>query len=352
MSGEKVNPAPVQGTGSSTSQSQLASMGCEVLSSVTETPAARVPRSQRINPDSIQALWFTVGLVGFLVATSFMVSFAGLTEVAAWVGLPVWMRWTVPAFIDVAILAYSLAVLIHRSRGEKTWPSWVSLGLFTCVSVIANAAHALSVEHSILWQALIGAGLAALAPIGVFAATEELGRLVVEQPVTMPRANGEPAVAGPVVPASVEPPRIEPDPEDDPEPPQDPEPSPDPSPEPNPIKTEESPAAPVAAAEAQDRTPVEERTPVFEEITAARNALDVEAPVLSVVEPTTALGPNVSDFDQLTRWVVARVNEGQVPSAKDAALLLGVSDRTARRKLAALREEKPQIFVAAARKQA
>ncbi|MGP9529619.1 DUF2637 domain-containing protein [Glutamicibacter sp. AOP5-A2-18] len=68
-------------------------------------------------------LWLAVSLVVFLGAISFMVSFAGLVAVAEWAGLPPAMRWTVPIFIDTAILVYSIAVLVHRSRGEKTWAS-------------------------------------------------------------------------------------------------------------------------------------------------------------------------------------------------------------------------------------
>ena len=181
MTREKANPAPGMVRDSMLAKSND-KVGIEARSSLPKDAGKSVRTSRRINPDSIQTLWFTVGIVGILAATSFMVSFAGLTEVAKWVGVPSWMSWTVPAFIDLSIIAYSLAVLVHRSRGEATWASWLSLGLFTGVSVIANAAHALSFPHENAWQAWIGAGIAALAPVGVFAATEELGRLAVEQP--------------------------------------------------------------------------------------------------------------------------------------------------------------------------
>lgn len=313
--------------------------------------------SRRINPDSIQTLWFTVGVVGFLAATSFMVSFAGLTEVAKWVGVPTWMRWTVPAFIDMAILAYSLAVLIHRSRGEATWASWISLSLFTGVSVIANAAHALSIEHAVNWQAWIGAGIAALAPIGVFAATEELGRLAVEQPASAPKQEpveslGErPAPAArseelpmtppisapaPALPPVVE---IKPEPDEDPEPPT--------TPEPEPTKKEESPEV---EAEAD--------TPLFDQVVEEAVAEPVRepepvalAPKLTVVSAPQR-GAEVTDLDKLTRWVALELEAGRTPSAKAAAELLEASERTARRKLASLKESRPEVFSAAERKQA
>ena len=91
----------------------------------------------RINPDSHRTLWVTVGLVVFLAITSFAVSFSGLIEVAEWVGLPHWLRWTVPAFIDVAILAYGLAAVIHKSRGEPVGATWISLSIFTAAFWLA-----------------------------------------------------------------------------------------------------------------------------------------------------------------------------------------------------------------------
>lgn len=316
--------------------------------------------SRRINPDSIQTLWFTVGVVGFLAATSFMVSFAGLTEVAKWVGVPTWMRWTVPAFIDMAILAYSLAVLIHRSRGEATWASWISLSLFTGVSVIANAAHALSIEHAVNWQAWIGAGIAALAPIGVFAATEELGRLAVEQPALVPkkehvetlgehpvsqrpapaaRSDALPMALQMSAPSPVLPPveELKPEPDEDPEPPT--------TPEPEPTKTEDSPE-------------VEADTPLFDQVIEEAVAAPVREPETVAVAPKLTVvsapqrGAEVTDLDKLTRWVALELEAGRTPSAKAAAELLEASERTARRKLASLKENRPELFSTSKRKQA
>lgn len=145
--------------------------------------AATATRGGRINPDSRQMLWLAVSLVGFVGAISFMVSFAGLVAVAEWAGLPPAMRWTVPIFIDTAILVYSIAVLVHRSRGEKTWASWLSLGAFTFVSVLANVGHVLLLDQNMdSFKTGIGAIVAGMAPIGVFAATEELGRLAIARP--------------------------------------------------------------------------------------------------------------------------------------------------------------------------
>lgn len=146
--------------------------------------------SPRINPDSIKTLWLTVVLIFILGVTSFLVSFNGLLDVAAWVGLPSYLRWTVPAFIDISILAYSMAAVIHKARNERVAATWVSLGVFTLISVVANAVHALSKgEGETLVQMAIGATIAAAAPIAVFAATEELSRLAFRAPTAL--ADGQ-----------------------------------------------------------------------------------------------------------------------------------------------------------------
>ncbi|MFE4198466.1 DUF2637 domain-containing protein [Paenarthrobacter sp. NPDC056912] len=241
----------------------------------------------RINPDSLRALWFTVTLVCFLAAASFMVSFAALHEVAAWVGLPVWMRWTVPVFIDVAILAYSLAVLIHRSRGEPTWASWVSLGGFTFVSVVANAAHAMSVGSFGLWQTVIGACVAGLAPLAVFAATEELGRLAVARNVIR-----EETIAAP--------------------------------------EFVDAPTANKLLAVAEEESHLEE------ESGAAEPA--------SVSEPLPTAKPSSTDEIDVREWALSQRQEGLQISGSALAEVSGWSPSTARRRLSTLRRQEPAIF--------
>lgn len=366
MTREKTNPAPARVRDSMLTKTND-KVGIEARSSLPMDAGKNVSTSRRINPDSIQTLWFTVGIVGILAATSFMVSFAGLTEVAKWVGVPHWMSWTVPAFIDLSIIAYSLAVLVHRSRGEATWASWLSLGLFTGVSVIANAAHALSFPHENSWQAWIGAGIAALAPVGVFAATEELGRLAVEQPAAAhhgvtdlgetkqsPEAGNHPVehamqVSQEVSPAALQTkaePVAVPDPEDDPE---DPTPTPTkPEPEQDHVEAADE-STPLFEQAMQDRsemsTPAPEPAPV---------ALNVALPKLAVVPAATpAAKGNVTDMDKLTRFVKTELQAGNgIPTTAAVQAHLEVSNRTARRRMAELKTSRPDLFNIVDRKQA
>ncbi|GAB3249130.1 DUF2637 domain-containing protein [Arthrobacter pigmenti] len=265
-----------------------------------------VARTNRINPDSIQALWVTVALVGFLAVASFMVSFSGLHEVAAWAGLPDWLRWAVPVFIDVAILAYTLAVLIHRHRGEPTWASWVSLSGFTLVSMIANFAHAWAMPHPNLSQRIIGAGVAALAPVAVFAATEQLGRLIIRHPVTEHVALMDRHPVTVEVPGAVS----------------------------------DAQVATEAVAGTVQEEPVAATEPAPESTAVSSTAVAVaERPRLSVVGHRGGK-PSLAD------WVRAEISADRTPTGTGAAAFLGVSDRTGRRNLMDLKAERPELFEA------
>ena len=146
------------------------------------TPLARLHSTQpkRIDPDS--GLFIRVVVTGVIVAglVAFAISFVALYSVAEWLGLPPWMWWAVPVFIDLAILVYAGLVLVHKSRGERTWPSWMALGAFTALSVVANGAHALAHSHEAAWQAYIGVLIAAMVPIAIFVATEQLSRVAIQ----------------------------------------------------------------------------------------------------------------------------------------------------------------------------
>lgn len=146
------------------------------------TSTASVRRTARIDPDSRQVLWIAIILVGFLAVTSFAVSFAGLSATAAWAGILAGLAWAVPAFVDVSILAYTLAVLIHRQRGERTIYSWIPLGLFTAFSMLVNAAHVWAMAEVNQQRQIIGMAIAAAAPLAVFFATEQIARLAIEPP--------------------------------------------------------------------------------------------------------------------------------------------------------------------------
>ena len=141
-------------------------------------------KSRRINPDAIPVLATAVGLVSVLMITSFIVSFSGIYTVSAWTGLPTFLQWLPALFIDAAILAYTISLVVFKARGESTWRTLTGLSAFAAISVVANIAHTLSFWDGSLvdYRAWIGVLITAAAPIAVLLASEEITRLAFEQP--------------------------------------------------------------------------------------------------------------------------------------------------------------------------
>lgn len=141
------------------------------------------PKSRRINPDAIPVLATAVGLVTLLMVTSFAVSFSGIYEVSAWTGLPAFLQWLPAIFIDAAILAYTISLIVFKARGESVWRTLLGLSGFAFVSVVANISHTLSFWDGSLtdFRAWVGVLITASAPIAVLLASEEITRLAFEQ---------------------------------------------------------------------------------------------------------------------------------------------------------------------------
>lgn len=148
-------------------------------------PVAVEPKkkSRRINPDAIPVLATAVGLVTLLMVTSFAVSFSGIYEVSAWTGLPAFLQWLPAIFIDAAILAYTISLIVFKARGESVWRTLLGLSGFAFVSVVANISHTLSFWDGSLtdFRAWVGVLITASAPIAVLLASEEITRLAFEQ---------------------------------------------------------------------------------------------------------------------------------------------------------------------------
>lgn len=343
---------------------------------------------RRINPDSLYTLWFTVILICTLGLTSFMVSFNGLHDVAGWVGLPVWLRWAVPIFIDIAILAYSLAAVIHRARGETVWPTWTTLGAFTLLSVIANGVHALTRgAGTTAVQSWIGAGIAGMAPIAVFAATEQLSRLafatgreelkVIEPDSTEPPGDVTPALEsdGELTPEPVETtneldeePTVERSAGDAPQPAQTRASAkldiPGPEGELAPALTQPSPGpSPRESTVAVSQPPVSQppqeavatNVAMSPETNDAGDESGAEAPAVIDEQESTErdadrsqqgdeVSPGQSEEDRLIAWVTERRKSAEPVTGVAVGEFLGLSARTGRNRLKALQELRPDLF--------
>jgi hypothetical protein len=139
---------------------------------------------QRLNPDSVAVLATAVALVSLLMIASFVVSFSGIYDVSAWTGLPVYLQWLPALFIDAAILAYTIALIVFKARGESTWKTTLGLIGFAGMSVVANITHTLSFWDGNLvdYRAWMGVAITASAPIAVLLASEEITRLAFAKP--------------------------------------------------------------------------------------------------------------------------------------------------------------------------
>jgi hypothetical protein len=143
-----------------------------------------VKKKTRINPDAVPVLATAVGLVTVLMVSSFAVSFSGIYTVSEWTGLPKFLQWLPALFIDAAILAYTISLVVFKARGDSTWRTLLGLSGFAAVSVIANIAHTISYWDGNFtdFRAWIGVIVTASAPIAVLLASEEISRLAFEEP--------------------------------------------------------------------------------------------------------------------------------------------------------------------------
>ena len=153
------------------------------LQEASDVKIPNKPKSARINPDAIPVLATAVGLVALLMVSSFIVSFTGIYDVSEWTGIPQVIQWLPAVFIDAAILAYTISLVVFKARGESTWRTMVGLVAFAGISVVANIAHTLSFWNGELtdFKAWIGVLITAAAPIAVLLAAEEITRLAFEK---------------------------------------------------------------------------------------------------------------------------------------------------------------------------
>jgi hypothetical protein len=154
----------------------------EFMDKPTEKEAAK-PKQARLNPDAVPVLITAVAMVSVLMIASFAVSFSGIYEVSAWTGLPPILQWLPALFIDAAILAYTISLIVFKARGESVWRTLVGLSSFAIISVIANISHTLSFWDGSLtdFRAWVGVIITASAPIAVLLASEEITRLAFEE---------------------------------------------------------------------------------------------------------------------------------------------------------------------------
>ena len=124
-------------------------------------------------------VWLTIGIG---VAGS-LYYWNGLYAAGTWAGAPSFAG-CVPAVIDGFIIVSSLIAIYKRSVGDSTFAAWSAVGIYTFISVAANALHPLigeAAEFAHL-RVIVGAGVAALMPFSILMATHLASSIIVDKP--------------------------------------------------------------------------------------------------------------------------------------------------------------------------
>ena len=139
-------------------------------------PAQEYKRARRFHADTPFVLGLLLFLVAGMAGASFYVSFSGLYAAAEWaVGPNPPLQFAVPIMLDIAIIAFTLALFVERERGEKVVGTWIAIAMFAAVSATANILHTFVVSTATdNYQLLVGAVISGGAPILLAFATDKI----------------------------------------------------------------------------------------------------------------------------------------------------------------------------------
>lgn len=174
--------------------------------------AAKVRRrtgsGARINMDSIHVYRTVAFIVVASALAAIIASWEGLLAAAAWLELPVELRWILPVMIDLPIAGLALGALSLKSLGRPgTAALFTATALvFTAISAAANFLYVVSIRGLNDYTDWSGAIAKGLAPAITLVMTEALGALIAKQKTQRKRAVAKrgrarrPAAPAPVAP--------------------------------------------------------------------------------------------------------------------------------------------------------
>lgn len=160
-------------------------------SDVVEVPAAAakpILRFELIDPNRRSFVIFLLVLFAVILSASILWSFNAIVAMSEWMAPAAELRWLPAVFLDMAIIGYSLALAVFKSRGEagrqKLWMTRLGLIISTGFSVIANGTHTLDFWHGDLstYQSIIGLVFSSSIPLLALMATEVIIRLAFVDP--------------------------------------------------------------------------------------------------------------------------------------------------------------------------
>ena len=168
-------------------ESLLEEMSLTDFATVGEQPFSRLLAGTRLDPRGSTGFSILVISMVLLVGVSAAVaSFEGQMAVADWAMLRGPRAVVVPIVIDGSIVVFSLAAILKRSRGQSTLLSWTFVGVFTAISIAANALHVLiespGTDEMMIFKSVGGAFIAGVMPVSIWLVTHILTDLLVERP--------------------------------------------------------------------------------------------------------------------------------------------------------------------------
>ncbi|MCO4263774.1 DUF2637 domain-containing protein [Pseudarthrobacter sp. MDT3-26] len=162
------------------------------------------PKAARISPDSRPIAYGAAALASAIYLGAFATSFFGQASLAKFMLIPEQLQYVAPAVIDLALILFTMATLVRRSRGESTLITNLMTSFWTTVSITANIVHVLiPAGPQSSWSAgtYAGAALSALMPLAALGASLVIENVLIARPE--PEAVAGPAVAAkPVRPPS------------------------------------------------------------------------------------------------------------------------------------------------------
>lgn len=145
-------------------------------------------RADKVQVDQNVVLWGWLIGVTLAFSTSAVISFNGITSVAALVGLTYpWMGFLFFGFIELAYVVFLAAYLILVSRGEKSGGPLFGMWFFAGISIASNAWHTLTFHNFDLGSGELWAGvvLSVSAPIAIISSTKLASRVVFAKAVLL-----------------------------------------------------------------------------------------------------------------------------------------------------------------------
>lgn len=165
----------------------------EPVALVEETPKKTIyeiqesKRAPRVQIDQKVVLWAWIIGIGIAFISSAIVSFNGITAVAAFVGLSAsWMAGLFFFFIELMYLLFLVAYLVlasrvdQRGKPESTYGAVTGMVAFGGIAVLANGFHTFN-YWSWNWtepQMWAGVVLSVSAPIAIISASKMASRVV------------------------------------------------------------------------------------------------------------------------------------------------------------------------------